>query len=254
MVKRRDLFWLGLAMSAALATPATVAAAPKRLVLVHGRSQQGLDPAALRSEWLTALRRGGADPRPGISGECRGGFSLLWRQAGWDYPAVRHSAYFRCPGAGGGPLDEEFLVFQAEVAEAVRLRAGVTDEQVDAEYGPNPRPRGPLNWEWVHAILSAIDKHGGGMSQRALEVFTRDVFVYTTPDRRARGDRLDRVRSTERRAGGRRRSFTGLGRRLQCPAFRYPGTQGPAVRDGWLARSAFAPFVTSSGRSDRRGR
>ncbi len=136
---------------------------------------------------------------------------------------------------GGGPLDEEFLVFQAEVAEAVRLRAGVTDEQVDAEYGPNPRPRGPLNWEWVHAILSAIDKHGGGMSQRALEVVHPRRVRLHNPDRRARGDRLDRVRSAERRARGCRRSFTGLGRRLQRPAFRYPGTQRSAVRDGWLA-------------------
>ena len=139
-----------------------------------------VDPAALRSEWLTALRRGAQTLDREFPESVEVAFPYygdkldgLTRQ--FDIPLTSDVR-----ARGGGPLDEEFLVFQAEVAEAVRLRAGVTDEQVDAEYGPNPRPRGPLNWEWVHAILSAIDKHGGGMSQRALEVFTRDVFVYTT--------------------------------------------------------------------------
>ena len=39
----------------------------------------------------------------------------------------------------------------------------MTDAQVDAEYGQNPKPKGPLNWEWVQAIMRALDKYGGGM-------------------------------------------------------------------------------------------
>ncbi len=54
--------------------------------------------------------------------------------------------------ARGSGLQEEFLVFQAQVAEQVRLGAGITDAQVDAEYGSDPQPRGPLNWKWVQAI------------------------------------------------------------------------------------------------------
>jgi hypothetical protein len=80
----------------------------------------------------------------------------------------------------GGKTDDEFLVFQAEMAEALRQASGVTDAQVDIEYGSNPKPKGPLNWEWVQAILRALDKHGGGMSAHAIETFTRDVFLYTT--------------------------------------------------------------------------
>jgi pimeloyl-ACP methyl ester carboxylesterase len=82
--------------------------------------------------------------------------------------------------ARGGGADEDFLTFQAEIAQAVREKAGVTDDEVAAEYGDNPQPKGPLNWAWVQAIFRAIDKHGGGMSQGALEVFTRDVYLYTT--------------------------------------------------------------------------
>ena len=79
----------------------------------------------------------------------------------------------------GSASDDEFLVFQAQAAEELRLQAGITEAQVDQEYGSNPKPRGPLNWEWVQAILRALDKHGPGMSQNSLEVFTRDVFRYT---------------------------------------------------------------------------
>src|SRR5260370_5891237 len=45
--------------------------------------------------------------------------------------------------------------------------------------GSSVRP-GFAKCRWVQAVLRAIDKHGGGMSQGALEKFTRDVFVYTT--------------------------------------------------------------------------
>jgi hypothetical protein len=74
------------------------------------------------------------------------------------------------------PLTEEIQA-KARVTEAVRSASGVTDEQVDVEYGANPKPKGPLNWEWVQAILRAIDKHGGELSGIALEHFTRDVFL-----------------------------------------------------------------------------
>jgi len=80
----------------------------------------------------------------------------------------------------GSKVDDEFLVFQADCAEAFRKGSGVTDAQVDAEYGANTDPKGPLNWEWVQAILRALDKYGGGISSAAIESFSRDVFLYTT--------------------------------------------------------------------------
>lgn len=80
----------------------------------------------------------------------------------------------------GSAIDDEFLVFQAEFAESLRVGAGITDAQVDAEYGAEPSPRGPLNWKWVQAILRAIDKNSPGMGKTSLETFTRDVFLYTT--------------------------------------------------------------------------
>ena len=93
--------------------------------------------------------------------------------------------------ARGTAQDDEFLAFQAMFADAVRERAGITDAQVDAEYGMNPQPRGPLNLAWVQAILRAIDKNSPGLNQKSLETFTRDVFLYTT--RAGVRDEIDRI-------------------------------------------------------------
>lgn len=62
MIDRRRL--LKLASACALAGLASgagraLAAPPAKLLLVHGRGQQGLDPEALRSTWIGALNRGG---------------------------------------------------------------------------------------------------------------------------------------------------------------------------------------------------
>lgn len=148
-----------------------------RLVLVHGRSQQGKDPVQLKEQWVSALREG------------------LQKQ-GLDLPAAvevilpfygdrldEFAKQFDIPlsediTTRGGDVAPEYLEFRADMLEAFRQRAGITDEQVDAEYGNNPKPKGPQNWEWVQAILRALDKHVPGMSDGTLELFTRDVFLY----------------------------------------------------------------------------
>ena len=81
--------------------------------------------------------------------------------------------------ARGSDIQDEFLVFQAQVAEDIRVRAGITDAQIDAEYGSDPQPRGPLNWKWVQAILRAIDKNSPGMNQMTLEAFTLETYFCT---------------------------------------------------------------------------
>lgn len=191
MTSRRQWLKLGSAGVLAAMIPASLAAAKaKKLLFVHGRGQQGQDPALLKSEWLDTLKRGAQSAGLTLPGGIDVAFPYygdllesFTRQS--DIPLTSDVR------VRGGSLQDEFLVFQAEVAEAVRQRAGVTDAQVDAEYGANPRPRGPLNWEWVQAILRAIDKHGGGMNQKTLEVFTRDVFLYST--RAGVRDEIDRI-------------------------------------------------------------
>lgn len=148
-----------------------------RLILVHGRSQQGKDPVQLKEQWIASLREG------------------LQKQ-GLDLPATvevvlpfygdrldEFARQFDIPlsediTTRGGEVAQEYLEFRADMLEAFRQRAGITDDQVNTEYGNNPKPKGPQNWEWVQAILRALDKYVPGVSGGTVDLFTRDVFLY----------------------------------------------------------------------------
>ncbi len=150
-----------------------------RLVFVHGRSQQGKNPDALKREWLGALEKGleknglvlpaGVEVQLPFYGDRLDAFA---RES--EVPMTEDLR------TKGGEADPGFLAFEAAMAEALRQRAGVTDQQINAEYGANPKPKGPQNWEWVQAIFRALDKHVPGMSANVLERFTRDVYLYST--------------------------------------------------------------------------
>jgi pimeloyl-ACP methyl ester carboxylesterase len=66
---------------------------------------------------------------------------------------------------------------------------GVTEADIQREL-VGPTQKGPGNWEWVQAILRAIDRIPG-VSSKAVDLFTRDVFVYLTlPGVRRKIDRV----------------------------------------------------------------
>ena len=190
MIDRRHLLKLASASALTAALPDMLSAASaKRVLFVHGRAQQALDPVRLQAAWVDALRRGiGAARRTMPTVE----FAFPYYGDTLD----RFTRDVAIPLTSemttrGGPLQDEFLVFQAEFAEAVRQRSGVTDAQIDAQYGSNPRTRGPLNWEWVQAILRAIDINSGGVAATTLELFTRDVFLYCS--RAGVRDQIDQI-------------------------------------------------------------
>jgi hypothetical protein len=178
MITRRRMIAGCLAAAVAGLGPAR-ADRPIRLVLVHGRGQEGLDPAALRADWMSALAEGGRSigkTLPSVLdiafpfyGDVLGNFV---KQA--DLPLTKDVI------ARGGQPNDDFLAFEADVAESLRKQTGVSDQDVLSEYGANPKPRGPLNWEWVHAIFRAIDTHVGGLSADAIENVLRDVYLYST--------------------------------------------------------------------------
>lgn len=150
-----------------------------RLVFVHGRSQQGKNPDALKREWLGALERG--LEKSGLTLPANVEVQLPFYGDRLDAFARESEVPLTDDlRTKGGEVDPGFLAFEAAMAESLRQRAGVTDQQINAEYGANPKPKGPQNWEWVQAIFRALDKHVPGMSDRALERFTRDVYLYST--------------------------------------------------------------------------
>lgn len=157
-------------------------AVPKRVVFVHGRGQGGFDPVALKAAWMEALQRGCQALGRSFPGDVEVAFPYYGdtldefvRQA-----AVPLTADVQSRGVA---VNSDFLAFEAELAEELRQGAGITDAQVDEAYGDNPKAKGPQNWEWVQALLRALDQHGGGISQKSIETFTRDVYLYLTSDR-----------------------------------------------------------------------
>lgn len=153
-------------------------AAVKRVVLVHGIAQQGRNPKDIEAEWMATLAKGAANsgrqlPR-GLTVKLPFyGDRLYAFTKELDIPLASDI------NARGGEDFDEFLLFQAQMVEQMRAEAGVTRDQVDAELSTVARERGPQNWEWVQAIIKAIDKHAGGLSKGAIEVLLRDVFLYT---------------------------------------------------------------------------
>ncbi|OPY99273.1 hypothetical protein A5906_26495 [Bradyrhizobium sacchari] len=159
-------------------------------MLIHGRSQQGRDPAELKSIWMDTLHRGAAKINRNLPDDLEVVFPYygdkldeLARQS--EIPLTNDVQ------AKGNPVDDDFLKFQASVAESMRQGAGITNAQVQQEFGTNTTERGPQNFAWVQAIIRAIDRNAGAASQTTIETIMRDVYLYTT--RAGVRDEVDRI-------------------------------------------------------------
>jgi hypothetical protein len=149
-----------------------------RLLLVHGRSQGGKDPTALKAEWLEALRRGLS--KSGL--EMPPHFEVCFPFYG-DRLDEFVRQYDLAGAAGiapkGSPTFDEFSSFRRDVAEEMRTRFRIPDAAVETEIAPGPAEKGVQNWAWVQAILRLIDRSATTVSQDTIETFLRDVFLYT---------------------------------------------------------------------------
>jgi hypothetical protein len=150
----------------------------KQLILVHGRAQQNKDSHELKAEWIGAWERG-------------------LRKSGLSVPIDEHDIRFPYYGQAlfdlvhgapetelaevivrGAQGDREELEFMRSVVDEARKKAGVTDAQVEAHTTAEVSERGVLNWTWVQAALSAIDRHVPGASGASIAIATRDVYRY----------------------------------------------------------------------------
>ncbi|TWB62910.1 alpha/beta hydrolase [Bradyrhizobium sacchari] len=191
MINRRNLLSLATGLAVSAVSQAKAASSdPARLVLIHGRSQQGRDPAELKSIWMDTLHRGAAKINRNLPDDLEVVFPYygdkldeLARQS--EIPLTNDVQ------AKGNPVDDDFLKFQASVAESMRQGAGITNAQVQQEFGTNTTERGPQNFAWVQAIIRAIDRNAGAASQTTIETIMRDVYLYTT--RAGVRDEVDRI-------------------------------------------------------------
>ena len=144
-----------------------------RLVLVHGRSQEGRSET-IRQEWVEALRAGvkkagrqlpdDLDIRVPFYGD------LLD-----DYARGRREANAVIARGGEAEVDE----FEAAMLDEIRRSMGITDAEVQAELDAEVVARGPENWEWVQALGRVISRRTGpGITDFVLERLLPDINVY----------------------------------------------------------------------------
>jgi hypothetical protein len=183
MIDRRRFLSLASAFSLhpllrSPAAAAIVSHAPVwRIMFVHGREQQGINPEVLKGQWIEALRRGANSLGRQLPDQLNISFPYYANVLDKYTGGIPTTADVQA--RGDDQFDQDFLAFEASIADQIRQGVGISDKRIEDLYGSNPQPRGPENWRWVQAIVRAIDQYGFGMSSDTIETFMRDVFLYT---------------------------------------------------------------------------
>ena len=152
----------------------------RQLVFVHGRSQEGKDSIQLKAEWVNVFRQGLA----------KSNLELPIDETDIHFPyygdtldqlvqgqPADEAAKVIVRGENAGEEEQHFV--RAMILE-IQRQCGITDEQVLAVTGEPVavQERGIRNWEWVHRVLQAIDRHVPGASSTIIATATRDVYLY----------------------------------------------------------------------------
>lgn len=149
-----------------------------KVVLVHGRAQEGKDPAALKRDWLTYLDDG--LKRAGLSVEvadsqCRMpyyGDTLVQMTGGMsakDAPKV----LVREAMSG----DVGYRSFAEAFVRDIQTSPALTG----LEMPPSTAiARGLLNWPWVQNCLRVLDQRSSTVSDLSVSQLTKDVYAYLT--------------------------------------------------------------------------
>ena len=150
----------------------------KQLVFVHGRAQENKDARALKSEWIAVFREGLA----------KNGLDLPIDEDAIRFPYYGQTLYDLISDVPpekvaqvivrGDNADEQERAFTRAVIQEVREKFGITDAEIAAVAGQAVVTRGPLNWEWLHAVLRAIEQTVPGASGASIALATNDVYQY----------------------------------------------------------------------------
>jgi hypothetical protein len=147
----------------------------RELVFVHGRAQQGKEPGALKQSWIDAWRDGLA----------KSGLDLPVAESAIHFPYYGDTLAALVDGSPApdvivkgpeAPGEERRLI--AEAVEEARQERGISDDEVLAHADAEVIEKGPLNWRWVRAIVTALDSHFPGASGTTVATVTYDVYHY----------------------------------------------------------------------------
>jgi len=153
----------------------------RQLVFVHGRAQAHKDAGDLKKEWLDALERGlrksglklpvaEQDVRFPYYGDTL--FDML------DGKSAADAAQVIVRGAGDADEAQFTRAILREIQNRLQERQMLSAADLAAVAGQPVVDRGPLQWEWFHAFLRALDRHVPYGSGSSVALFTHDVYQY----------------------------------------------------------------------------
>ncbi len=144
------------------------------LVMVHGRAQGGKDRVELRQIWIDTLAKGLTREKAARLDEIDIRFPFYADEL--DGLVAKALDFPPDVATRGDPqgVDPDYAAFRLAIAEAALEKSGLTAQMVNDAACTE---RGPLQWNWVQAILQKLEGVPG-LSGSMLERFTRDVYIY----------------------------------------------------------------------------
>jgi hypothetical protein len=149
-----------------------------KLIMIHGRDQQGKEPHKLRQLWVDTLKKGLKKNNLSLPDD----LEIIFPFYGDLLDSIVNGAGIGTDIAGviaKGAIPDNQLFFFNELLMEIAGNAMIAEQEISANFDGTVAEKGPLNWRWVQAVIRTIDgKTPFGDS--ALKKFTYDVFVYLT--------------------------------------------------------------------------
>ncbi len=146
-----------------------------KLFLIHGRAQEGKNPEELKSFWMDALKKGLKKNDLVFPNDVEVIFPYYGDLLNESVLAQGSNIENLLERGNGSNLNLDFFNnFLMDLSS----NAEINESNIIKNYDGNLKERGPLNWEWVHAILKSLDKTPIG--DISIKKFTYDAFLYLT--------------------------------------------------------------------------
>jgi hypothetical protein len=150
----------------------------RKVVLVHGRAQEGKDSVVLKHEWLSYLQ----------DGLKRTGLSVELADSQFRMPYYGDTLVQMTDGVSAKDAPKVIVrgAMNGDIGYRSFAEAFVRDIQsshalADIEMPPgNATARGMLNWSWVQDCLRVLDQRSSTVSDLSVSQFTKDVYAYLT--------------------------------------------------------------------------
>lgn len=149
-----------------------------KLILIHGRAQEGRDPVRVQAdEWDAGLQVGfaaaGLAWPAGVSAAMPYYGDTLARQTAAIDRLAADGLVARGDADRG---DDEYRAFTEEWVGEIAQASGINPLQLQDPAGA-PVPRGIANWKYVNALIRKLNELRP-LAEFSIDAFTHDVFVY----------------------------------------------------------------------------